>query len=293
MEANFLIGVICCGVSLIVHILSLICLCKGEGIRKNKCLRSIVILSVSDALFAAEYIYSFVNYHFTGDNLLKEYQSVVLSNMIGSTILFSSFQTFQVCLEILNATFLPPNKILTTLTSVVSFTITSIVCLCLTALRVYMHISYSFVPPEGQSYDSSTLFYVTVDLPSMVILGAIVVCFMITIRRLAKHNAVLGKMANTSAEKARMIARSAATKRNMKTLVAIFCLTIFSYAPREVCLIIINVSGRNQQLIDVLWYLNIFIVLKPVFDPPIFMFRLKTYRKELRSILFSCIIEKQ
>lgn len=200
---------------------------------------------------------------------------------------------FQVCIEILNATFLPPKKVLTKLTSAASFAVASFVSLCLAAFRTFMHIKYSFISPEGESYASSTLFYCTVDIPGMVLMVLIVIFFMVTVRRLKQHNAVLGKMANTNAEKARIIARTKATKRNMKTLVAIFCLTVISFAPREVCLIVIHVSDPSQQLITVLRYMNIFVVLKPVFDPPIFMYRLKAFRQELKSIFVPCVKKNQ
>lgn len=135
MKPYFVVGIVCCALSLIAHILSLVVLLKTEKLRKKKFFKLVISLSVSDVFFLLIYIYSLVNSSFTKDILLQSYQRLVLSNLVGGILLFSFIQTFIVCLELFNAMCLPKKNVLDILTSNKSCLIAFIFCQCLTGFE--------------------------------------------------------------------------------------------------------------------------------------------------------------
>lgn len=291
MKAYYLPGILCCGVSIIVNFVAFIILCKkNTNLRTNQFMKLSICLSVSDTFLPIVFILSLTNINFNENAVQREYLSIVLVNILGSFFLFSTINTFQLCVSVLNATFLTTKSVLSVLSSTKASVSAIMACLGTTGFRIYYDISYNFMPPQGKPYGASFWFRLTVDLPGLTLLAAIVVIFMTTTLRIKKRSLAISKMANTSTEKERLKKRNEASKRNMKTLVVIFCLTFFGYAPRQICLVLLEVSDVNktEQLIFILKFVNFFMLLKPIFDPFVFMFRWQEVRKEIRKVFCPC-----
>lgn len=141
MKGHFLFGVICCIFVLIFNIWSLVILRKKKQIRKFD--RLVIALSVSDIFISLEYLYSLINDSFVDrSTLLYQYQSLITKHLIGGTYVFSLFQTVQICLEQLNATFFPKKRILKVLASKTASVICFTVCHLASLLRfilIYDH----------------------------------------------------------------------------------------------------------------------------------------------------------
>lgn len=288
MREHFLFGIVSCCVVLLVHVWSLLILWKKKQLKKNNFLRLVISLSVSDTCFAVEYIYNLINTSFIDNStLLFQYQRLILSNLIGGTFVFSLFQTFQICMERLNATFFPKKEYLTLLTSKTSSVVCFILCHFIALLRINIQFFFSFPPSDGHSYTTSLLYYVTVDVPGIILLTLINICFISTVVRIRRQNLKIGQIANTNDQIVKIKDRNNEVNRNIKTVIILICLTMVGIVPREICLLVIHSSDKNQieHLRKVLVFLNILTVVNPVCDPILFFFRFQTIRNEVRKVL--------
>ena len=78
--------------------------------------------------------------------------------------------------------------------------------------------------------------------------------------------------------------KSANLKRNIVTLVIIISLALIAYIPRELYLFIFHASGlaHNESSIKAIEMLNTTVMINPLFDPVVYLIRMRVLRNELK-----------
>lgn len=270
-----------------IHSLSLFIFCKQKHFRKNNFICMVLRLSISDLLFAVGLIaHSFTNY-FSNGEIYFRYQCALLKDILGGTVIFSLFQTLQICLQQLSATFVTKKKILVFMTSFNSMLIGCCVCYVLAITRFCLT---NFPSPAlcNAFYFLTTMFQLSVDAIGLLIVCFIFICYSCTIFRTYRYFKMTATESHvmTETQKAKREETIKRMKRNVRTVCIILLFMLVAYMPRMILFIVVNVTwSRYDPSMEVfLAYSNLLLFMNILLDPFVYILRFKSVREDLFRI---------
>ncbi|CAC5388465.1 MC1R [Mytilus coruscus] len=213
------------------------------------------------------------------------YQCMAINHIVAGTVLASQFHTLMICLERLSATFISKPRILHYVTSNVS------VILCFVVINGFALLRFGLDTLNGtfpcdQRYTATTSFLFSHDIPAVIILILVVLCYGITINRMMKQRKTIGiqtvrnveiPIDNRSKKNTRMC-------KNVIILGAIIGLTLVATLPRSIAVFFSYSVGGSESALNFVWIANhVFVLLNPLFDPLIYAFTVRQYREHLIS----------
>lgn len=284
-EIRLVIGVIFSFALLSFHIWCLTILCRRKNLRSNRFNRLLLFLSLSDAFTGIEFICTVITRHFTiasDEDRKFLYLCNVLTNTMTGTLIFSIYQTLQICLQQLNATFVQKKRILNMMTSTASSVIGLGGIHVLSLIRFCID-SVTSPPPCNLLYTATMNFYFTGDFVSTLLMGLVIGCCGVIIIRLRRHNRIMKVKVLTDAQKAKHQTNDARMKKNMITLIVVIALTSMTTVPRQMCLYVYFLGYiTTENLKTVLEILAITVLINPLCDPLVFLLRNEMLRKEFK-----------
>ena len=282
---------------LILHTFSLtILICRRKTLGKNTFYRLVLYLSVSDACFGIEFIYSSLIYHFSNHNWTYIYQDIIVTNLLGGTIVFSIFQTWQIYIEQLNATFAARKRHLTALTSTRTSGIGCIVCHLFTIFRIAADISkYKNTKPKADEISAAVngVFYITVEFPGTLFLASNAILCILLLHRIRCQNKKIHQSNGiiTEQQHRQIKNNQLRIKQNMITLVILLFLAFISFAPRVmfVSFMLMTENTESAYWINIIHDTNFLLMVKPLFDPFVYILRIESVRNDVKRLLCCCL----
>ncbi|CAC5364002.1 unnamed protein product [Mytilus coruscus] len=223
----------------------------------------------------------------------SHYQCTILSHLTPGTILFSLLQTLFICLERLNATFAISNRILKQLTSNLSVGIGFII----THVYVLLRCIVELLDGEGNSdkpkgcdptYTFQKEFLLFNEIPNVVLVTVITSCYIAIIVRMVKQRKNLTEPEGLTDLQIKQNKKSALKMhRNVVTLSCIVVITLCAILPR--CIYGLYFQSRPDpyaRVSSVHEAVNVILLLNPLFDPFVYILRMKEFRDRLKCHCF-------
>lgn len=281
-------AIVLCSILFMVHmyVVGIVMTTKKWSDKRFLCLA--LFLSISDAAMMVESIW---HASIGGDVNASEsshYQCTILSHLTSGTILFSLLQTLFICLERLNATFATSNIILKQLTSNLAVGIGFII----THVYVSLRCGVELFDSEGNSdkpkgcdptYSFQREFLLFNEIPSLVFVTVITSCYIAIIVRMVKqHKKVPESDGLTDLQIQQKKQSALKMQRNVVTLSCIVAITLCAVLPR--CIYGLYFQSRPDtytKVSSVHDVVNVFLLLNPLFDPFVYILRMKEVRDRL------------
>lgn len=263
--------------SFLFHIWSLTVLCRFNNIRKNRFLCLVLNLSLSDAAASAEIIVFAIL-------LSLGINECVFYHIVTGTLTFSLFQTFQICLYQLNATFVRKKRILQILTSKISSILGFVFTHVLTLAVYFVNVTFTSHTLEPDC-TINLIFYYSIDIPIVALLFSIsfITCVnIVRIKRRIENN----QEHMTEREKQKASKKRARIRQNMVTLSMVIMVTLIAYTPVEVYVLLYQIGFlvvSDETIMDYAT-VTVLVLLNPLLDPVIYLIRMKIVRDKLRKI---------
>lgn len=283
------IVIVCiCAVLFCFHICTVIVLAKTKSLLKNKFVCLALILSLSDGTLMLEkilhevFVYSCNNFN---NKETWQYFCLMLKHLVASTIIFSQFQTFLICLERLNATFVVPNRILKWMTNTITIGI------CFLGMQALSILAFTFTtntvhdPDEPNGCQPKLTItkgtFIKFDVPNGVLIFLIAICYVIVMIRMKerqKQSVVLNHVTKTQIDRQNKAILN--MRKNVITLTFLVLVTFFAILPRTVygmyC------QYREESSPDVITITNNMLLINPLLDPFVYVFRIREFRDRLK-----------
>ncbi|CAG2230247.1 unnamed protein product [Mytilus edulis] len=184
------------------------------------------------------------------------------------------------CLHRLNATFTRPNRVLSTLTSNIAIGLGFVLVHVYVGVRCLFELLHPHVPlPCDPLYNTQKDFLLFVDVPNAIVVSLIACCYIVVICRIRMKKYLV--MEITTLSETQILQQRKASLRlryNTITLSCIIVVTACAILPRTIYGLFINVSDNiNDEIIKAT---NNLILMNPLVDPFIYIFRIKEIRSQ-------------
>lgn len=288
MKWVFLLGL--CITLIGFHICAIIQLSKKGQLSKNRFFLLSLILIISDSLLTIEFAW-FLIVRLTVDfstNGSYQYQCLVLIHLAPAMIHCSLLMTLFLCLQRLNATFRAPTRILKMFTSNIA--------VGLGLLLIHVYVLCHFVwelkrtktqgepyPCELQYYSQPT-FAIFMEVPNLVFVTLIWSCYAFVILRMYKSQQKTDGIEGLSEFQIKQKRKATLRMRyNFITLGCIIFVTACSMLPRTLNGMYSYISETENS--DVIKTTNELLLLSPLVDPFVYIFRVKKIHPRL---IYNC-----
>lgn len=274
---------IICTILLIVHVCSIIVLVKSKQISKNRFVSFALYLSLSDACMMGEYIWhTMIQFHHDGSNKYL-YMCMLVKHLIAGTVLFSLLQVLFICLERLNATIRTPSRILKSMTGDKAVGIALFLAHVYVLIRYFVDSSFGPMPCTAE-YTIQKSFLLYIDTPCFILVLLIVLCYIGVIIRIIGNQRKVGvSEGTTDLQLSQREQDKIRIRKNITTLSFIVVVTVCSILPRTIFGLYLQLSVEPcKGLLHVISATNALILLNPLCDPFIYIFRFKQYRDYLK-----------
>ncbi|CAC5374880.1 unnamed protein product [Mytilus coruscus] len=251
---------------------------KSSKLRKSRFEKLVVNLSISDILFLVEVItYVLLKEFDTGLGIPYKYTCLSVINLTAGTYIFSLFQCFLICLERLNATFAVEITAIRGITSNKGVAVGCIVCHLGAVLQTLIEI---FVIPDSLSVcnTSASAIKTALVIPMTLLCSFTILIYLMTIVRVyRRQNNHPGSSNNTLLEQM--------TTRALKTLSVVITITLLANIPSCIIAFYSEFFGRTENITRWIFYCNTLIMINPLIDPIIYVFRLQDFRDHIAKVL--------
>ncbi|CAC5399750.1 unnamed protein product [Mytilus coruscus] len=271
-----------------VHVMAAVMLAKTRKISKNRFFRMAFYLIITDAILMIEYVWLTVimNTNDLGIDGPHQNHCLVMGHLFPAAILCSLLMTLCMCLHRLNATFTTPKHILNVLTSNIAIGLGFICIHAYVLLRCFLELLDELVPlPCEPIYNTQKNFLLFIDGPNAIFVLLIACCYIVVILRTRMSRHLITETESLSQQQIQQ--RRKASLRmwyNMITLGCIIVVTACSILPRTIYGLYINVNDNiNGEIIRAT---NNMLLLNPLVDPFIYIFRIKEVRSQLVNRCF-------
>ncbi|VDI25193.1 Hypothetical predicted protein [Mytilus galloprovincialis] len=259
---------------------------SNKKLQKNRFYVLALFLSLSDFAMGFEILYGSILLLLNSHGNAYLYQCMAINHIVAGTVLASQFHTLMICLERLGSTFINKPRILHIVTRNVA------VVLCFVMINGFASLRFGLETLKGtfpcdQRYTATPSFLFSHDIPAVIILILIVLCYGITIYRIKKQRQTIGVQTvwnveipidNRSKKDIRMC-------KNVITLGTIIGLTLVATLPRSITVFYSYNVGGSESALNFVWIANhVFVLLNPLFDPLIYAFTVRQYREHLISV---------
>ena len=271
-----------------IHILAAVTLAKTRKLRKNRFFRLAFYLIITDACLMIEYVWKVITtniYEFSIDGL-HQYHCIVMIHLCPAAILCSLLMTLSMCLHRLNATFTTPKRVLSALTSNITIVLGFLFIHVYVLLRCVLELLNPRVPlPCDPLYNTEKSFLLFIDVPFAIFVSLIACCYIVVIWRIRTHQYLVMEITTLSDEQIQQQRKASLRMRyNMITLSCIIVVTACAILPRTIYGLYINVSDNiNAKIVQAA---NNLLLINPLVDPFIYIFRIKEIRSQFVSRCF-------
>lgn len=294
-EIAWIVSLIISTAILTLHCSSVYVSVTSKELKKFRFLVLALYLSLSDSALGFEYIYiTILNFsQLTGNAYL--YQCMLMKHIIAGTIFSSLLQTLILCIDRFNGTFVPRKKVLGKLTSnrvvVLCFVLTHTIAV----IRFLIELRKDPVPCDVE-YTLTPIFVFSIDGFIIALVVAIIAMYIATMIRIKmKLKVAVGQgptepgVANSTITNSMTTNNAAATRKHVTTLGCIILVAMISMLPRSLVVYYVYANGLSEPAVGFMWFANnVLLVLGPLLDPVIYVFRLKKYREILKKKFCSC-----
>lgn len=275
MEPSFFIFPTLAFACVVLNICSLVILYRTSCLRTRRFNCLVLYLSISNTLIGLQALGSAVNYIFVAvGDIAALYSCGVFGILLRATTLFSLYQVLLICIERLNATFTPSKRALTVLTTDRSVLVGFVLIHCYPVTIWVYDILHD--QPRCEVVPTLRLF-LSLDLPIVMTMSAFGLIYFIAIRRLMLH---LRSQKHTEITERKKI-KMEKMKRNVVTLGLIVALNISIVLPRFFAVVTTLSSEPTEDMSRILLICTNLLILNPLLDPVIYLFRIRTFRHRL------------
>ena len=254
----------------VLNVCALVILCTTKNLKRNRFNCLVLYLSVSDTAIGVQTFIKFTINSFA-EGEIQKYICSVLGTFSTATTLFSMYQVLLICIERLNATYSVPNTHLKRVTSdravIFGFLLFQFYPLAICVYEIVTNETLCFILPTVVNITS-------IDTPIVAMTTVIIILYILTLLRIKKQQNKIRELTETA------LNRIERMKRNMITLGIIVFVTVTILVPRPIAAII-AFSAQNQMSRSMLKISTYLLVLNPIVDPLIYVFRIKTFRQRL------------
>lgn len=281
-DVGNVLGLLLAAIIVVFHTCSLIISGTSKELTKSRFLQLALFLSLSDCALGLEIIYFHVLQYLKNGGDAYLLQCMAITNIIGGTILSSLLQTLLICLERLHATYPIKLKILEALTGNKAVGICFASCHCFGLVRFGITTIGGPVPCDDK-YTINPIMLFSNDLIVIILIITISVCYIVVIMRLLKQQKSIGLMLTGVSENQRSRANTSSLRmrKNALTLGMIIILTVIATLPRTITGMYSYAVGGSEKAISVMWLTNNIMLVNPLVDPFIYIFRIKRCRDRL------------
>ncbi|CAC5403055.1 unnamed protein product [Mytilus coruscus] len=226
-------------------------------------------LSLSDIALGLEFSYQSILRFMNSQSVAIQYQCMMITNLVGGTIMSAFIHVLLISLERLNAIFVMKKGVLTHLTSYKSVILYFILSHFLALLRFGIQ-TIDGPEPCGLKNTTSPGILLSHDIPCLVIVVLIVTCYGVTVYRMINSNKIIPLTATLSAKKK---ADAIQMRKNVVTLGFIMALALTVVLMRcfVVTLLYLN-KGNGSDINDTVFMIfnNVILLPNPLLDPVIY-----------------------
>ncbi|CAC5381803.1 unnamed protein product [Mytilus coruscus] len=283
MKWGFILGL--CITLFGAHVFAAVALVKTGQLAKNQFFRLAFLLIISDASLMIEYAWYTILMNtndFYTDGPHQD-QCLVLVHLIPASILSSLLMTFSMCLQRINATVIVTKRILTILTSTIAISLGFLFshvyfsCRCVWEfIRKVQRVQFPCAP----NYNTQKRFLLFADAPNALFVTLIACSYIVLILRILRKRKHVNGIQGLSELQIQQEKKAALRMRyNMITLSCIIIVTAVSILPRTLYGLYINFTGTiNDEIVRAT---NNLLLLNPLVDPFIYIFRIEEVRCQL------------
>lgn len=275
-----------------IHVCAIFALARNGRILKTRFTRLALFLIISDACMMVEYIWHVVVVNTTEINANGPHQNlcIVLKHIVPAMVEFSLILTLLMCLERLNATFITPNRGLKCLTSNISVGVSLFIIHVYMLVRCILEINGGRHPnvPQGcnPKYSTQQNFLLYVDVLSGVFVSLIAFFYFILMIKLLSRQRRVDTIESLSDVQVEQKKKEALRMRRcIITLSCIIAVTSCSVLPRTLYGLYININNNINN--DIIRITNNLLLLNPLIDPFVYIFRIKELRRRLKCKCYS------
>lgn len=255
-------------------------LAKTRKLAKNRFFQMAFLLIITDACLMIEYVWLTVimNTHDLGLDGFHQTHCLVFAHLLPAAIQCSLLMTLCMCLHRLNATFTTPKRVLNILTSNIAMGVGFVVIHVYDLLRCVLELLDDFVLlPCGPQYNTEKSFLLFIDGPNAVFVLLIACCYIVAIWRMRKNRYLVNETESLTQQQIQQRKKASLRMRyNLITLSCIIVVTACSILPRTLYGLYINVNDNING--DINRATNNLLLLNPLLDPFIYIFRIKQIR---------------
>ncbi|VDI47569.1 Hypothetical predicted protein [Mytilus galloprovincialis] len=283
MKLGFILGL--CIALFGAHVFAAVALAKTRQLTKNKFFRLAFFLILNDAFMMIEYAWHTILMNtndFYTDGPHQD-QCLVLLHLIPASILSSLWMTFSMCLQRINATMVVSKRVLNILTSTIAiglgFLFTHVYFLSRCVLEFIQKVQRVQFPC-APNYNTQKRFLMFMDTPNALFVTCIACSYLVLILRIFRKRKPINGTKNLSELQIQRERKAALrTRHNMITLSCIIIITAVSILPRTCYGLYVNFTGTIDD--DIVRATNNLLLLNPLVDPIIYIFRIKEVRCQL------------
>lgn len=285
-QEGTIVAVVISTLIVLLHVCSIYVSITSKDLKKNRFLVLALYLSLSDCAVGLQFMYhGFLNLLNSGfQNSAYLYQCMILKHLACGTVISSLLQTLVICLERLNATFTTKKRFLMILTGNPSVAFYFVMSHCIALVRFGVETVKGPVPCDGLQTITMT-FILSHDVLSTTILMSVITCYSIVVYQMVKQQKMVDiqKGALSAWQITKKKRNGIRMRNNLITLGLIIIITSITVLPRSfVGFYAYSVAGP-EKVSDLIMVVNtVFLLFNPLFDPLVYVLRIKKYREFLR-----------
>ncbi|CAC5374876.1 OLFR [Mytilus coruscus] len=248
---------------------------KLPKLRKSRFEKLVIHLSISDILFIVEVVtYIVLKELDTGLDILYKYACLSVRNITAGAYIFSLFQSYLICLELLNATFSVEINVIREFTSYKGVVIGCIVCHLGSIHQTVIEI---FLFQTSLSVCNTSIKTALVKPVALLCICTILMYLIIVVRTYNRQNNRPGSSCNTVTAKM--------TIKAFKILSVVISITPIANIPSCIIALYLKFFGRTENIIRWIFHCNTLVIINPLLDPIIYVFRLEDFRDQIGKVL--------
>ncbi|CAC5358858.1 unnamed protein product [Mytilus coruscus] len=250
---------------------------KSSKLRKSRFEKLVLHLSISDIIFLVEVItYILLKEFDIGLDISYKYACLTVRNLTAGTYIFSLFQCFLICLERLNATFVVDKTAIRGITSGKGVVIGCIICHLGSVLQTVIEILLFQTSLSVCNTSASSIKTALVIPMTLLCICIILIYLIIVVRIYNRQNQHPGSSRNTMTAKM--------TIKAFKTLSVVMSITLIANIPSCIISLYSEFFGRTETISRWIVYCNTLVIVNPLLDPIIYVFRLEDFRDKIAGV---------
>lgn len=286
MNVKMIINYAVCIFCVLINLGSIFILMISNRLKKSRFHALVLFLSISDLCIAFLIIVLLSLQSINSGEPVTLYGCMILKHLAGGMLGFSLIQILLICFERLQATFTTKLTAIKKLTSKTAVSVYFVVC----QLYTLIPLSYEVINGPRQYgcsvfYTLNKLYVITLDIPLLGTMCAILVLYIIIIYRITiqKNRFLRQHFGSNSTNQTRKRKEELnRMKLNMTTLGMIIALTSVSIVPRE----IVAICSLFQEIpeSELIKITHSLLLLNPLFDPLIYVLRIPEVKNKITAI---------